>query len=208
MAARRLMKCSRVSSALTLEDAFQAGVIGAIKAAQLWDPERLAPRTGKPVKFVTYMVHAVNQNIFRAADNAALIRVPTHLTSNVDKSLSGGPQHGFYGKRGHLIERAMRARLVMEIPETVEPEGREQVLAMDAVALNERRALVLGALHWLTAREKEVIRRRFGLHGVEPEHLDVIGADLGLTRERIRQIQRKALEKLRWTPEAMLAERA
>jgi RNA polymerase primary sigma factor len=82
-----------------------------------------------------------------------------------------------------------------EIGETVEDE-REQT-PFECLRVKDLYACIAGSLHLLTEREHKIVNARFGLDGAEAKTLEEVGQELGVTRERVRQIQNVALEKLR-----------
>jgi RNA polymerase primary sigma factor len=203
-------------SGVPLLDLIQDGNIGLIKAV-----DRFQYRRG--FKFSTYATWWIRQAITRGiADRARTIRIPVHLVEVLSRlrrtrgvmtqELAREPTAGELARR--LRIPVSRVRALLEVPaeplslETPvgEDDGAElgdflrdtQAAAPDAtVAAEEAAARLDRALGALSDKERQVLRLRFGL-GAEREHtLEEIGARFGLTRERIRQIETKALGKLR-----------
>ncbi len=204
---------------LTLLDLVQEGNIGLMKAA-----ERYQYRKG--FKFSTYATWWIRQGITRAlADQSRTIRIPVHQTEASNRILRVTRRLGQqYGRPARLEEIAQVLRMRPErLRETVqafqEPVALEkpvgdgdtelgellpdhQTVPPDAhvhrTEMTQQLDRILGTL---TPREQTVIRLRFGIGYDEPCTLEQVGQSLSVTRERIRQIEAKALKKLK-TPEA------
>jgi RNA polymerase primary sigma factor len=206
-------------SGVPLLDLIQDGNIGLIKAV-----DRFQYRRG--FKFSTYATWWIRQAITRGiADRARTIRIPVHLVEVLSRlrrtrglmiqELAREPTASELARRLRIPVAKVRA--LLEVPaeplslETPvgEDDGSElgdflkdtQAAAPDAtVAAKEAVAHLDRALGVLSDKERQILRLRFGL-GAEREHtLEEIGARFGLTRERIRQIETKALGKLRRLP--------
>ena len=206
---RLVMWCARQQGGLPLMDRIQEGNIGLFKAIDRFDP-----RHG--TKFSTYATWWIRQGISRAvADQGRLIRLPVHmweLTRKVQKAVDTAvartgriPEETELARELDVQERAVRNALAAQkdaeligIPEIspvvagvetpVEPEFASAVVMKDTVHK---------VLRNLKPREADVVRLRFGL-GSDADHtLQDVGEMLGLTRERIRQIESAALRKLR-----------
>lgn len=203
---------------LTLLDLVQEGNIGLMKAA-----ERYQYRKG--FKFSTYATWWIRQGITRAlADQSRTIRIPVHQTEASNRILRVTRRLGQqYGRPACLEEIAQVLRMRPErLRETVqafqEPVALEkpvgdgdtefgdlipdhQTVPPDAhvhrTEMTQQLDRILGTL---TPREQTVIRLRFGIGYDEPRTLEQVGQSLSVTRERIRQIEAKALKKLK-TPE-------
>lgn len=201
---------------LTLLDLIQEGNMGLIKAVDKYD-------VSKGFKFSTYATYWIKQAISRAVmDQARNIRIPVHiieLMSNIKKV-----EHDFqqiYGREPKETEVA--TALGIEVKKVKEAytwmkdttsldimvgddedttvgsfiEDESVVPAFAAIEENDRTTAIRNILDTLNDREKMVIVRRFGIGLDRAETLDEIGKELGLSRERIRQIEAAALRKLR-----------
>jgi len=200
---------------LTLLDLVQEGNIGLMKAA-----ERYQYRKG--FKFSTYATWWVRQGITRAlADQSRTIRIPVHMTEASNRvmrtsrrlvqQLSREPKLAELGKalkvRPEKIHETMQ---IFQEPISLEnPVGDGETLLGDLIAdrqalppdshvhRTERTRELDRILETLTPREQVVIRLRFGIGQDEPRTLEQVGQRLSVTRERIRQIEAKALKKLK-----------
>ena len=200
---------------LGLLDLIQEGNIGLMKAA-----ERYQYRKG--FKFSTYATWWVRQGITRAlADQSRTIRIPVHLTEashRITRTTRRLVQQLGYVPRTEVVAEALQVR-PEKIHETMQafqepipmenPVGdgdtsfgdlipdRGVVPPDSGVHRTERDREVDRILSNLTPREQLVIRLRFGIGQDEPRTLEQVGQNLSVTRERIRQIEAKALKKLR-----------
>jgi RNA polymerase primary sigma factor len=204
---------------LPLLDLIQEGNIGLTKAV-----DRFQYRRG--FKFSTYATWWIRQAITRAiADHGRTIRIPVHLGEALNRVLRArrdllatlGREPTEEELAGRARVPADKVRLALEASRTPfsldAPVGEDSETCLeafiedtlgagpDAALLDEDRGTqVERALAGLTEKEREILRLRFGV-GAEREHtLEEIGARYGLTRERIRQIEGKALRKLRRLP--------
>ncbi len=203
-------------SSLDLLDLIQEGNMGLMHAIEKFDYRR-------GVKISTYAVWWIRQSIARAiADQARTIRIPVHMTESAGKVLR--ERRRLYQKEGRdprPAEIAARmgipaARVEQVLSMVQEPTSLDApvgedgdanlgdlIKAPDAVdphAAAEASALqkfVGEALADLTPREQRIVRMRFGIGEASDHTLEEIGKEFGVTRERIRQIEAKALEKLR-----------
>ncbi len=203
-----------LGSELSLLDLIQEGNIGLMKAV-----DRFQYRRG--FKFSTYATWWIRQAITRAiADHSRTIRMPVHMVetlnrlSRVNRALVNklgreptpeelAQRTGIPAKKVRLIMESARKPLSLETPIGEDSELRDfvedkQAVSPDETLLNQDlTAQVERALATLSDKEKEILRLRFGI-GKEAEHtLEEVGQRFSVTRERIRQIEAKALRKLR-----------
>jgi RNA polymerase primary sigma factor len=197
-------------------DLIHEGTLGLIEAGKRFDPER-------NVKFISYAVWWVRQAIFHAlSEHMRVFRLPQKLTSQVSKmgtarqrltaELERPPTTEELAAKTELSNKEVEALLMaggedLSLSMTVGEEGTLElgdVLEQESVPSAERELIrtsfeeqVRAMVSQLDEKEREVINRRFGLDGEEPRTLQEIGEALGLSRERIRQIESKAKEKLR-----------
>jgi RNA polymerase primary sigma factor len=203
-----------LGSDLSLLDLVQEGNIGLMKAV-----DRFQYRRG--FKFSTYATWWIRQAITRAiADHSRTIRIPVHMVetlnriSRVNRNLTAEmgreptaeelAQHtGVPAKKVRLVLESSRKPLSLETPIGEDSElgdfleDRSAGSPNDSLMSQDLTAQVEKALATLSQKEKEILRLRFGI-GEEGEHtLEEVGRRFAVTRERIRQIEAKALRKLR-----------
>jgi len=206
-----------INRGLPFSDIIEEGNIGLIKAVEKFKPE-------KGFRFSTYASWWIKQSIERALVNQTrTIRLPVHISEEINgfvkvvrrlvQSLNREPTiEEIAGEMNYTHDQVkdlmqlIRKTQSLDTPIGSKEEGSLKDLIEDSSSMSpssetegiRRHEIIMEWLEYLTDNEKKVISMRFGLEDGEAQTLEVIGKEFGLTRERVRQIESSALNKLRF----------
>lgn len=205
-----------VGRGIPLQDLTQEGNLGLMKAVEKFNYR-------KGYKFSTYATWWIRQSITRAiADQARTIRIPVHMVEVINRVIKTSRRmvlelgreptpEELAEKLGMPVERVVEVMKIAQDPVSLEtPVGEEEdshlvdfiqdekaSVPADAAAMTLMREQLSEVLNTLNERERRVLSLRFGLEDGKARTLEEVGREFNVTRERIRQIESKALRKLR-----------
>jgi RNA polymerase primary sigma factor/RNA polymerase nonessential primary-like sigma factor len=206
-----------INRGMTLIDLVEEGNIGLLKAVEKFDYT-------KGFKFSTYATWWIRQAIERAIINQCrMVRIPVHMSENISKVLKvQADLQQKFGREPTILEISTACKMPLSTLKKVfdaikqdtsldMPVGGDESSTLHEFIADDEKYLdpymkiesenkkdtIFKWLTYLNDNEREIIIRRYGLTGNDPETLEAIGNDLGITRERVRQIEKRVLSKLR-----------
>lgn len=206
-----------INRGMSLVDLVEEGNIGLLKAVEKFDYT-------KGFKFSTYATWWIRQAIERAIINQCrMVRIPVHMSENISKVLKVQNElQQKFGREATIFEISTACKMSLSMLKKVYDAIKQDtsldmpVGSDDSSTLHEfiaddekyldpymkienesKKEIIVKWLNYLNDNERVIIVRRYGLSGNDPETLEAIGSDLGITRERVRQIEKRVLSKLR-----------